>query len=1007
MRLQSLVTALRSSCAALVVAVVAALPASAAEILVSSSSDGFADGDGCGIREALVNAMTDSRQGSYECARGESGAVDVILLPPTSIQLQQPLVISSDVIFKGGSATWTKLEGNDRVRIFDVLPGVELTLRGLELTRGVAADAGAAIRLQDGSKGLKAEYVVISSSKITKWAANPAATPPVPPPPAQADGAGVYVGNGARAEISRSQISDNEALHPGARGAGIYCAVGCTLALSNSTVTVNKSSDSGGGIHVDGVATFEFVTVGKNEAPVGAGVQVNGSLQIMGSILADNGTGGLGADLGCAGAAPAEAVSASGSSLVEMPGVDCSAIAEFTTRANMSGSMPADVLYSMAGTYFLEAPSRVLRPVEQFYPYVLRKLDPLVPQCTALNNRTLVSYGDQHGRARAVGDRCDLGAYQKPMVEWRRLGLALQHTSLPEPIFFALDEPPVFGPVTVRLKARPGGGIGEECSDAFQDQVVIPVGGRNATFVISPGSVFNGPALNRTARVCEYEVELDAPDDPRMHGATAGNTRIRLQGVSASQVAVSNPPPATYIEFKTVPVGSGGSKSLLLTPPVGGFHIERVLIEGTDKGRFEVVSGVLRESVAGSGAYYASSPLTVVSGALGGTPIQLRCRPGQLGDFEALVTVETDSPDYPALAYGMRCTVAHFLTYSVTEDQIAEDGSLSSELVMSLDSPCQLPPAASGSAASGSCFAVSVTELPASATAGLDYESFEGDVIFMPGESRKSVRLAALNDDDVEDLEAFGLRVSPPTDVLYLRVPAATNYSVKIKDDDLPLRAIKAFIRQLPASAEPGSEIPFIVSVHNRGTVPLRGARVEIAVGQPMWIKHFLLAGASCGVDVSKRRATCEIGGMLLPNLIAAPVPTDLVAAEALLSTDELDSARWDDPDWVHLYGRLVTADMTRPPTIDVTGVVSVSARAGDPEEISAVSRSLLVNAPPLREFGGAPGFHWLVLALLPLRRKWSGAVGRKTERRRLRMLHKWYIRLMFVVRSRIRTYGD
>jgi hypothetical protein len=1001
MRLQSLIAASRNSCVALLVAVLAVFPASAAEILVSSSWDGFADGDGCGLREALVNAMTDSRQGSHECARGESGSVDVILLPPVAIQLQEPLVITSDVVIKGGSATWSKLDGNDRVRIFDVVPGVELTLRGVELTKGVAADAGAAVRLQDGAK-LKAEYVVITASRISKWVANPAATPPVPAPPVQADGAGVYVGSGAEAVISRSQISGNDALHPGARGAGVYCAAGCSVFLSNSTVSSNRASGSGGGVHVDGTASFEFVTVGRNEAALGAGVQVNGTLQVFASIVADNGSGALGADLDCAGATPASAVTASGPSLVEMPGVECSVIAEFITRSAVSGGMPADVLYSIAGSRFAEAPSRVQRPVEQFFPYVLRKIDPLVPQCAALNDRTRESYGDQHGRARAVVDRCDLGAYQKPMVEWWRLGLALQHTSLPEPIPFSLDEPPV-GDVTVRLKARQGGGIGEECSGAFTDEVVIPAGARSASFVINPGAVFDRPALNRPARVCEYEVELDAPGDPRLHGATAGNTRIRVQGVSATQAAISNPPPATYVDFKTVPVGSGGSKSVLLSPPVGGFHIVRVVIEGTDKERFEVVSGTLREATAGSGEYLPVAPLTVVSGALGGTAITLRCRPGEVGDFEAQLTIETDSGDYGELGYGLRCSAAHFLAYSVTEDQILEDGSVTSELVLSLDSPCQLEPLA---AAAGACFVVNVSELPGSASSGLDYESFGGDVVFMPGDSRKSVPLRALNDDDVEDVESFGLRVLPPSNVPYLKVPAVSNYSVKLKDDDEPLRSIKAFIRQLPASAGPGSEIPFIVSVHNRGTVPLRGARIEIAVGQPMWIKHFLLAGANCSVDDSRRKATCQLGGLLLANLIPVPVSADPVAAEVALAADEADSTRWEDPDWVHLYGRLVTADMTRPPTMDVSGVVSVSARAGDPEEISAVSRSLLVNAPPLQEFGGTVGFHWLVLALLPLRRKLSEAVGRKAERRGTRMLHKWYIRLMFAIRKRVRTYG-
>lgn len=985
MRLLTASSALRRFLFLTLFGILFAVPAGAAEILVRSTFDGIADGDGCSLREALLNAQRNDRSGSYECARGEAGSVDTLLLPPDAISLNEPIVVSSDLVIKGGSATWSIIDAKGRGRIFDVLPGVKLTLRGVELTGAIASDEGAAVRVQAGA-ALHIEHVVISNSAIV----NPAGG---------GGGAGIHIAENATATIKRSQIVGNQALNPLGRGGGVYCAARCTLDISNSTVNSNQASLSGGGVYLEGNASFEFVTVSGNSAQGGGGIFVSGKLQLFGTLMADNGAGTLGSDLDCAGSDPASAVSAQGPSLVEMPGVDCSAVPQLMTRATTMSGMEADVLDSAAGTYYNEAPSRVQRPIKAFFPFVLRQIAPgagfILPgraerfPCAELNDKTLPSYGDQHGRARAVGDRCDLGAYQKPMLEWRRLGLGLQNTSDPFAIPFSLDEIPV-GPVTLRLDARPGGGIGEECGSNFQATVTLAPGVRNGSFVIQPSSVFDGPALNRPARVCEYEVLVDAPADPRLHGATAGNTRVRIQGISASQAGVSNPAPATYIEFKTVPVGSGGVKTLLLSPAVGGFHVTAVSVEGADKDKFEVVSNVLAESAAGSREYLppTNTSLPVLSGSLGGTPIQLRCRPGLIGDFEAQLTVNTDSGTYGELSYGLRCTTAHFLAYSISESQVSEDGRRS-ELVITLDSPCLLD--ADGPGASTECFGVEIVDTAGSATPLLDYEALPARVVFMRGDTRKSVPLIAVNDDAVEGDEVFGVRVVPPVDVPYLKVPSVLNQWMTIKDNDEPLRTIKAFIRQLPASAEPGELVPFVVSVHNRGTEVLQGATIEVAVEQPMWIKNFALAGAECQIDKSKRRAVCSVGSVLVGNLIPPLPPPECDEApceegparytEADFAADEVNEARWDDADWVHIYGRLVTADMTRPPTIDVRGLISTSASAGRPAEVAATTRSLLINAPPLQILSGAIGLHWLVLMLLPFRRGLLEAVGRKTER--------------------------
>lgn len=916
----------------------------AAQILVGKPVDAVAEGDGCSLREALINANTNSKQGSPECTRGSDTEVDVIVLPPDSITVTSVLPVTDDLIILGGSGSWTILDGKHKTRLLDVQPGVSLTVRGVQLLRGYAEDEGANLRLQANAR-LDAEYLVTTFGRI---------------PSAYVDGrgAGLSIADGAVANLQRSEVSSNETLGVNGTGAGIYCAPGCQLSLSNSTITGNSAGASGAGMRIEGSLQMDFTTIAFNKAPQAAGIALVGDATIFASISADNGSSGIGADFECYGAD--YSISAS-KTFIEMPGADCASPAGITSRGDLPANSQAAVLYDIIGSPYEAAPGKTHRIVESFGAYLKLQVPASDSRCANLL--------DMHGRKRIPGTACDMGSFQTPMVSVWKMGFSIYAHEAGKSIYVHLGDPPT---VPTRLRVTPVRGVGENCS-GFETFVDFAVGQTLAEIFVDPAQVFALPGLNRTSRVCELAAEIVQGS---FVGATGGNVRVKVIGNPVSTARLSTPEPGYYLDFTTVPVGNGGLRSLVMTPDLlitGPMSVSKVIFRGTDASRFALANPDVTETAPGSGEFVFNSPLVLADRSLGGTAIQVRCRPGVLGDFDAEMVVSTTSPVYQDLVYGVRCSEAHYLSFTTVESHVSEKDGPRVRGVVSLDSPCLFD--ADGydnDDGDGTCLTIGLEELAGTATSGEDYEAFGGALVFAPGEMQKAFDVKVIDDSDVEGDETVGIQLDVPTNVSNLLLSSGRSTWLEIDEDDQPTREIKAFLLGVPANADPGETIEFSVAVHNRGTSPLQGAKVEVAVGQPMLLRSFAMQGATCTMASTRRRAVCQFPYELAANLKPADQPD--------YDADEADITRRDDPDWIILYGKLVTADMTKPPTIDIRGTVSVSARAGDPSEEGAAARSLMIDAPPLSTFGGAPGVHWLLLLLLPFRWRRQGAIGRKAD---------------------------
>lgn len=895
------------------------LSAHATQILVYSTADVIAAGDGCSLREAIINANTDSKSGSVECGRG-AGA-DTIILPPDTIRLlgttieeddpaTNDLDITSDITILGGSGAWSILDGWNSLRLIDVHPGAKLTMRGVKLLRGATDTQGGALLIEAGAQFI-GEYVDVTSSFASATGVGV--------------GGGVYVATGATASFDKSEISDNRALGDVGAGAGVYCASGCTLTMKTTTVTGNIATVSGGGVEVaaGGQADFSFVTVGRNMAASGAGIHVDGGATLFASLMGDNGAGAVGADLECTLASTVT----SSSTFVEFPGAACPLVG-ITERSETPVGMPAGVLLETTNSPYEGAPGRTHQVVDAFAPYVFAQVPYTDSRCATLL--------DEHGRQRVPGTSCDLGAFQNAMVSIWKMGFGLSATDGPKSFFMHLGDPPT-ALTTVRI--QPVGGIGEDCAP-FTIDVVFAVGETLQTFFVDPLAIFPAPGLNRPSRVCELSATVVSGS---FVGATAGNIRARVSNGSASTIGFSSPGVGAYLDFGTVPVSVGGLRSLWLTPDVSGFAVTNVRFLGLDAGRFEIATAGAAETPAGSGNYVFSPSVPVLDFAGGGTTLQVRCKPGQLGDYDAEMVVYTDSLTYTELHYGVRCRESHVLTMSSSALRIGENAGVPVQYVLSLDSPNLLAP-----------FDVSVTEEAGTATSGVDYSPFARTVTFATGQQQAVIDVNVIDDLEVEADETFTATMHDPH-VEYLQVAGAPATTVTIGENDVLSRGISVTLLGVPDHVDPGVLLDTTVTVVNTGNAALHGVRVELKVQQPMWIRSFALAGASCSIDSSKRAAVCDINTVLAPDGGSTTV-----------------------------YGKILTADMNEPPTLDVRGALTVSARAGTPSASAESSAAMTIDAPPLSTSGGAawPGVSGMLLlvSLLAGRHgRWSA--GRKAGR--------------------------
>ena len=221
----------------------------ATTITVTTFEDDTDVGDGCSLREAIINANDDFRT-HIDCPAGTGN--DTILFSSIlgtatfTLASALPVISDTDGLTINGAGVKITLSGNNAFRVLEVANAVPLTIQNLTLANGFGV------------------------------------------------GGGVY--NSGSLTILTSTFKDNDGLDPGA-GGGVYNNSG-TVTITNSTFTGNVATNGGAIYNNTGTVTITNSTIYANSIWGGgtAIVDNNGTMTVKNTIIAD----GTGASL-CAG----------------------------------------------------------------------------------------------------------------------------------------------------------------------------------------------------------------------------------------------------------------------------------------------------------------------------------------------------------------------------------------------------------------------------------------------------------------------------------------------------------------------------------------------------------------------------------------------------------------------------------------------------------------------------------------------------------------------------------
>lgn len=252
-------------------------PSQAATIAVNTTADILNAIDGlCSLREAVINANTDSQTWA-DCAAG-AGA-DILALPAGTYSFALAgadedasatgdLDVTSEINIEGAGAGTTAIDAQGLDRVFDVMVGGNLTLRDVTITGG-DAEAGSFVFgggvLNDGLLELVDAAIVGNNANI---------------------GAAVTSLPDSTIRITRSLIAGNSAT--GSIGVFITGASGYML---NSTITGNTNPLNLGGVVLTSATTqksfeFDHTTIAGNDG--GQLLVSNFAVSIYGSIFAND-----------------------------------------------------------------------------------------------------------------------------------------------------------------------------------------------------------------------------------------------------------------------------------------------------------------------------------------------------------------------------------------------------------------------------------------------------------------------------------------------------------------------------------------------------------------------------------------------------------------------------------------------------------------------------------------------------------------------------------------------
>lgn len=249
------------------------LGAPAAAITVTNGTGTIANGDGCSLPEAIINANANNQSGSTDCVSGAAG-LDTITLQ-TNVGLTAVLPsITTAITIEGGGNTISRTSGT--FRILAVTSGGNLTLNSATVSGGIASG----IFPTSAGGGIYARNATLAVSNST-----------VSGNSATSHGGGIFALSATLA-VSNSNISSN--LVSSGFGGGILASF-AQVTVTNSTLSGNTASGGGslgrGGALYAGIATLTIVnsTLSGNSGMSGGGTFASSSsLAITNSTLSDN-----------------------------------------------------------------------------------------------------------------------------------------------------------------------------------------------------------------------------------------------------------------------------------------------------------------------------------------------------------------------------------------------------------------------------------------------------------------------------------------------------------------------------------------------------------------------------------------------------------------------------------------------------------------------------------------------------------------------------------------------
>ncbi|HJR79463.1 MAG TPA: choice-of-anchor Q domain-containing protein, partial [Anaerolineales bacterium] len=398
---------------AMVLAALPVMPAYAASITVTNVNDDLTNGNGCSLREAIINSNNNSATHA-DCAAGSSVAADVITLtggqtytlsltgassPQTGdLDLTDP----AGLTITSSNTTSAKIDANDIDRVFDIAAGAgNVTFNYLTITNGSPADGltGGGINFGSTSGTLNITNSTVSSNTA---------------PSTTGCGAGLFTNSIGTVNITNSTFEDNSCTVPLGDGGGIYKGSSSTgtLNISGSTFSGNIASDNGGAAQFSAGtvnitnSTFHFNTAGGR----GGAIQVGGAtVTIEFSTFSTNADNGGGVNAAGAVQVNSGTVAINRSILANSTaGKDCDQLSPGV--ATITNSL-VEINSDCGGTITSNADPDLGALASNGGPTQTMAIDNTSPAYNAAASCNSIAT-DQRGVARPQATLCDLGAFE-------------------------------------------------------------------------------------------------------------------------------------------------------------------------------------------------------------------------------------------------------------------------------------------------------------------------------------------------------------------------------------------------------------------------------------------------------------------------------------------------------------------------------------------------------------------------------------------------------------------